>query len=62
VTTKYTLPNHNISTNPVYIKAQANGDGTFKLLEPESTTLVSSSVSLWLMLAAPSSEAKPRSW
>jgi hypothetical protein len=45
VTTKYTLPNHNISTNPVYIKAQANGDGTFKLLEPDSTTLVSSSVS-----------------
>ena len=35
MTTKYTLPNHNISTNPVYIKAQANGDGTFKLLEPD---------------------------
>ena len=45
MTTKYTLPNHNISTNPVYIEAQANGDGTFKLLEPDSTTLVSSSVS-----------------
>ena len=45
MTTKYTLPNHNISTNPVYIKTQANGDGTFKLLEPDSTTLVSSSVS-----------------
>jgi hypothetical protein len=45
VTTKYTLPNHNISTNPVCIKAQANGNGTFKLPEPDSTTLVSSSVS-----------------
>lgn len=45
MTTKYTLPNHNISTNPVYIKAQANGDGAFKLQEPDSTTLLSSSVS-----------------
>ena len=43
MTTKYTLPSHNISTNLVYIKAQANGDG--KLLKPDSTTLVSSSVS-----------------
>jgi hypothetical protein len=45
VTTKYTLPNHNISTNPVYIKAQANGDGASNLQEPDSTTLLSSSVS-----------------